>query len=634
MALTTDIDVKIGYSEEKSFLNTPKNVLCFIEDSPLCKVDRGCYFIDSSEQLLSFVDQNTNPSAFNFNSAFFAQSVRPKGYWLVIGDFSGGAATLTTGNFRDFNSFKNQFVNQDQQFTGLAFNLLADDVGIAPDMLESMASFDQLAAVLSFFGDTDYQVTVSGNKLRFQTNKAGSEVVMGEMTAISGELEVKTLLLTGTLPAWNTFTESAGEGPVKITIKDSEDTTVNFNIDISQVSDWTEFFEEINNIQDENIVAEYYPNSNMGIVLLKNFDDITSIENTDEGTDFVSLLNLTKENGAIWGSKHTLDNNDPTIANTPALMQATEETGAKIVEGFDNILGTPQVFSQINEILTEKNIRSGAICLSRNLYATEANAMDIGTIVNYAEGFGANFSRGSNAPTTILSLFADDTVIAQTNGLNRIYNQPYARDIVLNYSSKHEYLDGAIAAYIAGVDYSGSDICRNTKGLVFNGISAEENITNSEAETFKEKRINFYSVLENGIQMYREGQTLSRGDAGYIDISMGINAITKDMIDALIRLIQMGTLKMNSEGGTRIYSALATVCEKYVSGGFLSATTQMVTDENGPHEVAVPPYKIYVAKSFTHEQITSRNYPDTKVELASSIFVNTITVNLNSAYQA
>ena len=271
--------------------------------------------------------------------------------------------------------------------------------------------------------------------------------------------------------------------------------------------------------------------------------------------------------------------------------------------------------------------------MSRNL-TVKNGATDSDILKNYVEGFITYFRTvNGDAPTSILSICTDLYQIGENSPFKDFSDQNGARCVVVNYHRKlSEYLDGAIAAYVAGVNFEGNDVCRNTKGLTLNSITSDSTIDNTVDQQLSLSRMNCYAKMDNGMSMYRNGLTLSSGDVGYIDTIIGLNAIMKDFKDRLIFLIKNGRLRMNSAGASLIYASLAKVCEKYIRNGFLSPMFTVAVDESGSRNVLAPPYKIIVAREFNDQEISSRNYPDTRVILARTVFANTISLSINSAY--
>lgn len=646
--IDTDVDVRIKYNEvEGVFSKNNKNVLVFVEDSSNTKRnEEDTYEISSYDTMSGYIDMSNNGTAMQFASTFFSQSVRPSSFILAALAVRESPAVLRTGNFEDFSSFKTSFLEDQNNYHDIGFVIaqgeeLDNDTNflIPGALLKEMTSFDQMQALLAGQAWGDF-VVLNGedagkNFLTFRTEDTGAEQKISYMRPLAIDSDPiyfnDSLLITGILSTFDAFKANCQGNNVKITFRDNGETqTRPIEIDLSNIDSWNVFCDQIGSATG-NTVTAFYSSYSERLVINGNWNTIDYPKNTDENpdVDFVSLLKMSQASEAIKSNKITQREE----FDCTGLMKGTEDLAGYRNDGSDDTTGEAEVLERLNRLLKRKSVNPASIVLSRNL-TMQSGRTDSDTLVNYIDGFIRHFRTvNGDAPTSILSLCTDIYKTADASPFKDFSEQNGARCVVLNYHNKiSEYLDGAIAAYAAGVNFEGTGVWRNTKGLSFNAVTPDSSIENDIDNQLSLARINCYAKMDNGMSMYRNGLTLSTGDVGYIDTIVGLNAIMKDFKDRLVFLIKNGSLRMNNDGASRIYAALASVCEKYVRNGFLSAMTQTAVDEGGSKKVVIPPYKIIVARDFTDQEISSRNYPDTKVVLASTVFANTISVNINSAY--
>jgi hypothetical protein len=221
------------------------------------------------------------------------------------------------------------------------------------------------------------------------------------------------------------------------------------------------------------------------------------------------------------------------------------------------------------------------------------------------------------------------------NAYADIIDQPNSRNIILYYpKTLEEYIDGAIATYIAGIPWEDENAARNFKGLDLPGVTADAAIDAALDDKFKGYNFNVYAIMSNGMYMFREGITCSKGDVRYIDMAVGINALITDLKDKLMRILKKGKIRFNAEGVSLIYSALQNVCQKYVINGFLSDMLYAQIVEGEPKVTLLPPYTINMSRNYTYADITSRSFPATEILICSSRFANSFTINLADAFMA
>lgn len=635
--ISIDQDVIVNYNEIPNVYNsTSKNNLIFVDSITEAKVGEGVYEVSDETGLSSYFAPDKNNTAFSFAQMFTSQINKPQNFKLLLCDVDGNEGQLVTGQLPSWDDFKAEC----QEASSLSVKMrrtFTSETHAFTFPKEYLDLVDNYYKFLEFIFrnyPNDYNYDNLTNKITFN-----SDAYLGKPSNTEMVNEQKPMWLTGVLDDFSTFKNSLSGHGFGITF-DGGDYNVyeEFALtddEVEAISSYSEFVDKCNeNRLKEKITMTYLPISNKILFEGSAADKGIDFDFAPEGTatESVTAIKLTGVAQCKWTGQTT--SNDILIEQ----LRGTEDTEAKLTPPSEPTYGTEQLMSQVENILDKNNINPTAIVLSRRLTASPSQNLDESFVENYMRGFLRYFKNSlGQAPTCVLSLITDNKDYQVPD---EITQDTASSRIIMNYSSRavgelpqDEYLDGAIACYIADLNHDETNIVRNTKGLSFNGITAESDLNNDDDTSLSQRSINYYAKMTNGINMYRNGQTLSGGDLKYIDTVASLNALIIDMKDKLIRVIKQGKLRMNGEGVSLLNAVLSKVCQKYVSNGFLSGSTIEKTDELGNvvYEV-IAPYKIVISRSFTEAQITSRTYPTTYVYLGSSVFANKLKVDISNAY--
>jgi hypothetical protein len=232
-----------------------------------------------------------------------------------------------------------------------------------------------------------------------------------------------------------------------------------------------------------------------------------------------------------------------TVNAAEALKGLQTSPGVEKVAGKGDIHSSPEYMRAFMAQLSKTSVNPNCVCLSRYLTLGESGLTDVDTTKSLISGFDMYFSPlGSSTPTTSslwisTNTYDEDNEGTITNVWADILGTANSRNIVLVYqSNQEEYAEGAIAAWGAAINWEGTSVVRNSKGLDLPQVTADPNIDNDLNDKLTGYHINFYGKMSNGMNMFREGLTCYTGDMGniYIDTYLRIERIITHIHDRKI----------------------------------------------------------------------------------------------------
>ena len=647
--ITADKDVRINYREVSDIANiTDKNNILFLEKlEKTTKQLSFCAYISSGENLSEYADRVLNPGVFAFFDTVARQPSSPGGFWLCAVPTDRAGAYLKTGILDDFDDFKEAFENGDHPeiYTPIAFTVkikvndteTAYTYALSGNKINGLQSFGDLADILKTQNSDQITMTLDSSRITFLTREVGSTVSIGYLESSDAPVDDSGYTITGTEGTWDDFKTAVADLDnltFKITKADGSDLFAYANVAYKDLTSWEAFAAALNTLSSDTVTVRYSSSGKIvfctvAVGAAASTGYLTS-EQTAGDVNLAVILKGTDASGAvlIQGSAVAA-----TVNAAEKLKGREDSAGVINVPGNDDIHSSSELMSFFYSEAVKKISRPNAVVLSRFINYTAAGSIDIDITGAMITGFNQYFSSSADAVTLcILSL---QTNVYANNPFADVQNSANARNIVINFHKfKEEYLDGAVAAAICGIDWEGENVFRNFKGLKFEGITADADIDDAKDDVMNDNRINYYGVMFNGIPMYRNGITCSLGDVSYIDTAAGINALISDLKNKLVKVITEGRLRLNSEGISLIYDALANICGKYVTNGFLAPGSYTVSNQGEMKTSIIDPYRIEISRRFTQQNISDRSFPETKVYIASSRFANTFTINLSDAYFA
>jgi hypothetical protein len=650
IAIEKDIDIRYVDGAAQVGQQLLKNNLVYLDDLARTTKDQPfCVYISDQRTLEGYAGTGTNPKVFAFLNMFLQQPQRPPGFWYCAAPAAGSSGYLQTGELDTEQTFFAKFRDPDNPdiFLPIAFKTSTGSAStnnpfiISGDDLYEMDGYAELVISLSAQNTGNIKITKSGNTINFSTIAIGpTEGVIDYLTADNSPIAQGAKLLTGALSTWDDFKSSFHDlDALNLTLKNQDGDADVFkyeNVAYKELTSWTDFAESLNSISQETVKVRYLSTNKllfrtMAVGPAATMGDAESEDNPNTAAG----LHATIETGAtlIQG-----ENKIPTVDAASALKGSSTSPGVEKVAGEGDIHSSPQYMQSFMMQLSKASVNPNCVCLSRYLTLGENNSTDVDTTKSLISGFSTYFSPNSS-PTTA-SLWISTNIYENVEGINiwqDIIGGPNSRNIVLVYqSNQEEYAEGAVATWGAAIDWEGSNVVRNSKGLDLMGVNPDPAIDNDLNDKLTKYSINFYGRMTNGMSMFREGITCYSGEMGniYIDTMLGINAIQIDMKNKLIRALKQGTTRLNSEGISKIYDVLANVCEKYVVNGFLAPGSYTKVIDGEMKTIIINPYRIEISRIITDQQINSRVFPETWVYLASSIFANKFKISLTDAYLA
>lgn len=663
-------DIKITYSESEGIANkTTKNNLVILEDLKSTDMDvRFVQQIFKPDDIKKFASNNKTLN--NFNSMFFAQTNRPSSYFLCATSVLESNGILESAKLEQFEIFKKRYEINTLEGDIISYSPIVFNIKSGSELTEYTykISGKELAVINNYYalfvaiarqniGALQITIPDAGILNLLICRTVGSGNINGQIDFMtkhkeSSAIDFPAMLKTGIIDkTWDEVLKVYADANLTDMVFDimgkeggeDEVRIHSYNLPLSEVTSWNSLIEKmqknstklnISFIKDHivfipNDTAEGKAITAMGY--LNSTDKIGHISGHEaDGTTASMILRGTKKDNAIIIPK---SQETPTEDSSLNLKSNKFTPNAKIRQGMDNISNTPEFMNEFALTLYANRIKPNVIVVSRNLTNDEYGNTDLKKLYNIISGFNSYFSGSSFTGTTVLAIHTDTKKITinlnESNPFQNFIGKTNSRNLCIQYSNNsEEYLDGAIASFIAGINWEGTKVTRNTKGLSFNNIIPSYYLETNDDTTLMEYRINYYAEMDNSMSMFRNGQTASTGDVGFIDITAGLNALIIDLKDKLMRLIKNGKLENDVEGSNLIYNLISMVCEKYKNNGFLSDTV-MQTFTDGESVVSpVPAYVIYVPRIFTQEQINERTFPDIKLYISSTRFVNTISLNI------
>ena len=664
-------DIKVSFLERTTArVATKKDVFVFLED--LSKTTRNTEFVQNVTSVA--VATSLGGAGSEIEAAaqtFFAQDQRPDSFFVAAKSAAEAPASLV-GNQLD--SWANFIENAkvDEKYVDIKIKQVWEEgqaatvytvpanVVMAIDTLgggyAALSAFlnAQMTTKASFevsqIDATDIQENVF--RLVAKTVEAGSDKTINFFDNDVSAQTIPACLMSKSIHALSfdnfkvLFSDGAGGyDSIGLKVKSIADGTASENviIDIDAVANYNDLIAAVNaRLQasatpfvkgyvfgryqtGENCVFFLTHSTNANIGYVENITGEADVHETSAG-----VFGLSEQTAPIL-QERVANVATENVPQSATLLQLTQLTGAHVYPGTDNLLTSASLISEFQKLLSKNSVRPNVITLSRNLTTNANKTTNYANMLNFVSGF--NSSIGANG-TVLLSLAVDEVqrTVTDDKGQN-VTEYPLweivdtSRNICVNFVPNISiYLDVAIGAFVAGINWEASESSvRNTKGLTFKTPVTAINIGAELDDYLDKNEVNHYSLMDNGIAMYRNGRVCSSGDVPFIDLSAGINALTLDVRDALFNALIMesrGTL--DSAGFSVAYAIIEKVCDKYVNNGFLSDT---VIDET-PY----PAYEIRMPASYTAEQINKRQFPDIALLICGRNFVNQVTVNISNAY--
>lgn len=635
-------DVKITFEDvANSFVTTRKDVVCYFEDNTKLLIDdkrNTAVAIGSTEEAKTLC--GTNSELYNFAQTFFAQEKRPNGFTAVFssGVESGarvvGTPVASWGDLIEALKVGDTGVKSLRLSTeenGIKKSYLVDSsILSALNLKNSEANYIAIANKLTSQngGAVEFEYRTAGvgvNYIAATTVATGSAVTLSLFETEEQTEDVDGVLLTANVGGWSAFKAAHGNGSGgynNAQFKFTEDCPT-ISVDVSGLNSFDEFAGKVNEkITGKGCTCSVFEGSFIFTSKATNAHPCTYLTDVEGApVNTATLLKGTSDEAvSLFAGAKGVE-----TADGATLLGLSGTANAKAFAGTDDISELPAYISRFADICSRYNVRPNIVTFSRSITSTELGGTDVAKTINMINGFLANYS-ASDSTNSVL-LVVDSTVKeapADENGNVYPFANISSRNVVINYvETSSIYLDACVSAYCAFVNWDGTNSVRNLKGLHFNNLKtsyADRGID----DYLNANRANIYATMTNGVSMYRNGLTTSGGTIPYIDLTIGVNALTIDLEDALFNLLLRSTAKLTQAGASLVYSVLANVCEKYVKNGFLSDTTI--------DGVSIPAYKIKVANEFTREDIQNRRAPAISIEICGTQFVNKFTVNVKNAY--
>jgi hypothetical protein len=646
-------DVSVSYKEVLNLISSnQKNNLVFCEKlSKTTQAVDFCKYIRSEDDLTGLVTQADNPKIYDFLRMFLLQQSRPEGFWLAATSSEGSPGYLITGNLDNWNTFISKFndTTHPEIRTSVCFKISYGSVPtvinyeIAGDDLLDMTSYVDLINALpkenvNILLDTD------SNTITFATKVIGpTEGVLTYLENANAGINEGGKLLSGAQPDWGTFKDGLGNATTfsfKINKADNNQIFEYSNVNVSAMGSWDEFVIALNALST-GTVKVYFINGKLLFVTTARGDaasmgNATSDSTTQAGTNIAEYMKIKDTNEAVLIQGSAVIS---TVDAAEALKGKEDSVGAKNIPGAGDIHSDPILMKKFADIIFQNKVLPIAVCLSRYLTLDDDSNTDVDVTKNLINGFNQYFGYNQQ-PTTCILCIASNIYQVEDGGLKKnayedVIGTPNSRNIILHYpKTLDEYIEGAIATYAAGIPWEDANTARNFKGLDFSGVTPDEKIDTTLADQLTGYHFNYYGVMSNGMNMFRDGITCSSGDTAYIDTAVGINALIIDLKDKLIRILKEGRIRFNAEGISKIYATLQNVCAKYERNGFLSSLSYTQIVEGEEKTTVLQPYTINISRNYTSADITSRSFPATEVLICSSRFANSFTINLADAFMA
>jgi hypothetical protein len=649
--ISIDKDVRVSY-READITGAPnnKNNLLFLDR--LDKTSRQqpfCEYVATLSRLGELADRSTNPGVFDFFETMKLQSFSPGGFWYcAVNAGAASGAALTTDYTDEWDTFKAAFKDADHPEILLPLGFKVDIT-----MDETTTSHTYALPGLKLLDLRDYDGLVdllkqqNSDKIAVSFNAEAGKITFTTLDpAVGPGANISYLLTAGGATVddagwlvtaqtatygWEEFTGNIGENKCTFKVMKQDGTTelcTYTNVRVGEIDGWTDFASALTGLNPDKVKVSYGNGKLLFVTAGLGADDgdIGYLKDTGTGGDaaVATLLKGTQETGAFCrpGAATAV-----TVAAQDKL-KGTQATGAVKTDGQPDIHDSEVLMKAFSDLAAGK-VSPNAVALSRNINYDAGNVIDTDITLNMIKGYHLYFSNRSGQTTNVL-------VIQSNNPKAKLNSASVnARNVILNYHKKPgQFLDGAIAACVCGIPWESEDVFRNFKGLKLAGVDADPDIDDAMEDELTALRYNFYGRMMNGVDMYRTGLTCSDGDVGFADTTVGINALAVDLTGETVRAVKNGKLRLNESGIALLYDIIATVCEKYVTNGFLAPGSYTKIVDGKEKTITISPYTILISRKFTNVLIDSRTFPDTRVLLASSRFMNTITVNLADAYKA
>jgi hypothetical protein len=649
MTISISKDVSVKYNETEITNYSNKNNLVFFDDLSNTTQDKEfATNIFTLGNLQNIVNSANNPTALDFFNTFFGQKIRPSSYVFCAAQGKDTPGFLIT-TLSDWDDFKKLFNDPHIPAlkTPLIFQVTTKNnlniYKINGEQLRKCNNYSELVNLLAPQNTANINLSYNAdnNTLSFYTKATGPADGKISYLSYDNNLTIDSPAQiycedAGSFDVFKQALADAGIHQLGLSVTDNAGNLIYAYVNIASdgFNSWQDLANAFN--VTTNLVRIDVLNETHLLFTRTAVGAASTITYLSGGTQigdsrFEILIKGTQASGATLiqgGAKASV------VDAASALNGLQNSPNVKKEDGKTNIMTQAQYMEAFKKVLSDNNITPNAIVISRNLNVNEQKLTDIDTTKNFINGFFQYFSYASEAPTCALLIGSNVYQIESAEGemvnpFGEFVRTPKSLSLILNYNRNiSEYLDGAVAAYITGINFeSTTPIARSLKGLTFNNVTPDKLIDDALDKQLSVFHFNFYGIMDDNSYQYRYGMTCSTGDVGYIDTIMCINAIIIDIRTKLNAIISKGILAINSTGSTLINSLLSQVCNKYVVNGFLSEVSYKDSDNK---VTVLPAYKVVVPFSFTIDQMTSKNFPGCSLYLNSTNFSSTIEISVSS----
>lgn len=169
-----------------------------------------------------------------------------------------------------------------------------------------------------------------------------------------------------------------------------------------------------------------------------------------------------------------------------------------------------------------------------------------------------------NSPLTYdPSSISDVAALCEKNGYRRYFG--------VYHNNSYYYPEVSIMAYALSVNYAMKDSTITTKFKMLQGIPTVP-VSVSEVSTLLNKRVNTYTAIGNNSRTFREGVTGS--SVWYIDDLINLDNFREELQTAVFNVFLINKkVPYTDEGASLLATAMANICEKYVTNGTFAPRT-------------------------------------------------------------
>jgi hypothetical protein len=583
-----------------------KDTVLFVEDSAKTKLPLQDNFslISSREQLAGLVDSTQNSTAFAFCDTYFGQSTHPTSFAFVSVVKNSSPGYLTTGIEGAWNDFKAQFSDTSEGnaglFTGVGFSIsTGSEVGVqnnfkiaAADLL-SFTSFEMFLSALQTQNNDHLRLQYSGdtNKFTFYTVAEGSQNGrLGYLTNTPQSNQEPGILLGGELGEFATFKQAIidnadGRFSLKMSATGEVDLFTYAGIDVNALQSWQDLVTALLINHGDDVIPYWLnaggDNGRLCFVRTTRGNGSTIYYSTSDTTigdsNAAKELKLTADSEPAAKLIQGSDAKDTTVDASLALKGASTSPGVVKEDGKDDLGASPELFQKVRRVCDANGIMPNFTVVSRNLTVDPDSGTNIDKLLAMFRGY-SQFFQGTSDGFTKGMILQQSTIepTANENPYTPLTQEANARNMVVVWHTKSsEYIDGAVAATLAAINWDGQDTLRNTLGMKFTNCTTNVEVSNDNFDFLNNNGINWLGMIDSGEMWFGQGFTLAltlSSMSRIIDVA-GINALMIDIRNALMSIIRRGKMALDVHANAVLLNALNPILQKYVRNGFLRATT-------------------------------------------------------------